>query len=296
MSLSGEVALPRWKADVFLLVAAAVWGSGFVAQRLAAAGLGAFVFNGLRFLLAGVLLTVLLRFRISMSRKELVWVIVSGTLLFGASGLQQLGLRTTTAANAGFITGLYVVLVPPLVMLIWRQRLEWTVWAALPLAAAGIFLLGVQDDMRFAPGDLFEMASAVVWALHVIWVGRTAARMDPLRFACGQFFVCGALSLATGGLFQGQTFANLPGLWMPVLYSAVFPIATGFTLQAVAQRSSPTTDAAIILSGEAVFAALFGALLLGERLGPRQIVGCVVIFAAILVAQWQPGKKRENAV
>lgn len=290
---SADLKFPRWKADLFLLITAAVWGSGFVAQRLAAAGLGAFVFNGLRFLIAGMLLTVLLRFNLRMNRKELRWVLVSGVLLFGASGLQQLGLRTTTAANAGFITGTYVVLVPLLVVIIWRQRLEWTVWAALPLAAAGIFLLGAQKDMRFVSGDLFELASAVVWALHIIWVGRTAARMDPLHFACGQFYVCGMLSLAVGAAFQRQTLTNIPGLIGPVLYSAVFPIATGFSLQAVAQRSAPTADAAIILSCEAVFAAILGALFLGEMLGPRQLIGCVLIFAAILIAQRQPSQKKE---
>ncbi len=281
--------LRRLRSDALLLFVSAAWGSGFIAQRIAAGRMGNFSFNGARFLLAALLLLFLVRFKIKIPRSDLGWTVLAGAILFAASTLQQVGIRTTTAGNAGFITGLYVVIIPILLAIFGRQRLRATVWTAALLAAAGTMLLSTAGQFKPASGDWIELAGAVLWAVHVIIVGKMARRMDSLQFTIGQFAVCGLLNAVFGLLLE---FPPLPGdavEWLAVLYSALVPIGLGFTLQVVAQRHAPPADAAIIFSMEAVFAALFGYWLLAETLLPLQILGCAVIILAILIAQLRAG-------
>jgi drug/metabolite transporter (DMT)-like permease len=278
----------RLKADLTLLLVAAIWGSAFAAQRVAAGHIGACLFNGSRFLLAGGLLLPLVRFRLKMGRRQRLWAGLAGGLLCGASVLQQAGLQWTTAGNAGFITGLYVVFVPLILLLVWRQRLRWTVWAAALLAVAGMFLLSAGGRLRLAPGDGLELAGAGLWAAHVIVVGRAMQEMEALPFAIGQYWVAGTLNLLIGLGLEWQTLPGMAAVWWAVVYVGIFSVAVGYTLQARAQKHAPPTDAALILSLEAVFAALFGYLLLGETLRPEQLLGCGLILAAILLAQFKP--------
>jgi drug/metabolite transporter (DMT)-like permease len=275
----------RLKSDAILLLVSAVWGSGFIAQRIAAETMGNFTFNGTRFILATFLLSVLIRFRIDISRANIGWTILAGSVLFCASTLQQVGIKTTTAGNAGFITSLYVVIIPILLVIFTRQRIRWTTWSAALLAVIGALLLSTGGRFRPAQGDWIELAGALMWAVHVIVVGKMARRMDNLQFAIGQFAVCGLLNIFIALAVEIPTFSSETAAWLAVLYSAVFPIGLGFTLQVIAQRHAPTTDAAIIFSMEAVFAAIFGYFLLDEKLVPLQIAGCVLIILAILLAQ-----------
>ncbi len=276
----------RLRADLALLLAAMVWGTGFTVQRIAAAHTGVFIFNGLRFLLGALVLLVFLRFRIHVHRKDLVWVLAAGGLLFSGSALQQAGLRTTTAANAGFITGLYTLLVPIILWVGWRKRVHGRVWIAAGIAVVGNSLLSLGGAFRPAPGDLLELAGALMWALHIIVITRQASRMHPVTFSFGQLLVAGTLNLLVGLIFERSTFAGLPAIAWVILYSGLIPVGIGYTLQVVGQKHAPPSDAALILSLEAVFGALSGFLLLGEGLTPLQLGGCALIFGAILLSQY----------
>ncbi len=287
----------RLKSDLILLFVAAVWGSGFVAQRFGAAQMDAFTFNGGRFLLAALIIFIASKLRTGEppappKKNQLAWMVLAGGLLFTAAGLQQAGLETTTVGNAGFITGLYVVLVPLILFVVLRERVTWAQWLAVLIAVAGVGLLSLTDEFRLVSGDVLELAGAVVWALHVILVGRLASQgADVMRFSAVQFATCGVLNLGLALALNPDVFQVLARSWLPVVYSAVFPGAIGFTLQITGQKHAPAVDAAIILSTEAVFGALFAYLFLSEVLGPRQILGCVLIMAAILLAQVRPQEK-----
>jgi drug/metabolite transporter (DMT)-like permease len=281
----------RLWADFILLIVAVIWGVGLVVQRVAAARMDPFFYNGIRFILGALMLLPLVGRRSwALERLELWGGALVGVLLFGGAGLQQVGLQFTTAGKAGFITGLYVVLVPLFLALVWRQWPRWPVWAASLLAGAGLFLLSAVERLALSPGDGWELAGAVLWALHVIFIGRLAPRVDVLRLALVQYFVCGLLSLALGfglALGRGQS-ASLQGLgaaWWTVLYTSVLSIGLGYTLQAVGQQQAPATDAALIISLEAVFASVFGWLLLGETLTAQQVLGCGLMLAGMLLAQ-----------
>jgi drug/metabolite transporter (DMT)-like permease len=278
----------RLKSDLILLLTATVWGTSFVVQRLASAGLGVFVFNGLRFMLGGLLLLPLIRFHPLPERGARLWSLVAGALLFGASALQQAGIRTTTAANAGFITGLYVILVPFFLVIFWKHRLSAMVWVSALLAVLGIFLLSTGGSLRFAPGDFLVLMGAFIWALHVIVVGWMAKGAQPLTFAVAQFLVCGILNLLVGAFTDVATLPNLTSSWWMIVYTGVFSVAIGYTGQVIGQKHAPPTDAALILSMEAVFAAVFGFLFLREGLSFWQVTGCGLILVAILLIQVQP--------
>lgn len=276
----------RIKSDAILLFVSFVWGSGFIAQSIAAQSMGHFTFNGVRFWIGTFFLAAILGIRIRLERKHWRGIFAAGVLLFTASTFQQIGLKTTTAANAGFLTGLYVVIIPLFLWLFWREVIHWTTWAAAILAVIGTLFLSTGGAFKPAPGDWFELAGAFVWAGHVIVVGRMARRMDNLQFAMGQFAITAFLNTIGAVLFDSSIIPK-PEAWWAVLYSAVFPVGLGFTLQVVGQRNAPTTDAAILFSMEAVFAAVLGYFLLGEQLFPLQIFGCLLIFSAMLLAQFR---------
>jgi drug/metabolite transporter (DMT)-like permease len=292
----------RWKSDLILLFVAAVWGTGFVAQRLATALLSTFYYNAGRFLVAALAVYALTRLvptkaetdaQRDASRpatRRLPWMALAGVLLFAAAGLQQAGLVTTSIGNASFITGLYVVLVPLFLWGMWKQRIGWLSWAAVGVAVAGVMLLSLQGELRLAPGDLLELAGAVMWAMHIILVGRLAGQgTDVLALSLVQFITCGLLNLAFALVLEPQGLASLAGAWPVVLYSGLVPIGLGFTLQITGQKHAPPVDAAIILSMEAVFATLFGFVFLQEGLTPRQLLGCGLILAAMLLSQIKVG-------
>ncbi len=277
----------RLRADLCLLAVAAIWGTAFVALRVAVDHLGPFLNNGLRFILAAlVLLPFAARRRPRLSGWQWRWALVAGLVLFAASGIQQAGLRFTTAGKAGFVTGLYVVLVPPLLAIGWRQRVSRTLWLASLLAAGGLLLLSGADLRGLNGGDALVLVSALFWALHVVVIGHAAPRTDVLSLATVQYAVCGVLSLAVGLAAEGQTLGGLAQAWWTVLYTGVVSVAVGYTLQVVGQRYAPPADAAVLMSTEAVFAALFGWLFLGELLSPGQAAGCGLMFAAMVLAQF----------
>ena len=285
---SPDPAKVRLKADLTLLLVAIIWGSAFAAQRVAALNMGVYLFNGLRFLLGAlVLLPLALRSRKSSvaTRRLLPGMLLAGLLLFGGTTLQQLGLRYTTAANAGFITGLYVVLVPLLLAFVWRQPPRQIVWLAAALSAVGLFLLSTSGSFSLALGDALELAGAFLWAFHVLTIGWLVQRADVLHLSVVQYAVCGLLSLGMALALESGSLAQVSGVWWTVIYTGVLSIGLGYTLQGVGQRVAPPADAAILLSLEAVFAALAGWLFLDERLSAVQLLGCALMLVGMLLAQ-----------
>ena len=287
------------KADGLLLLTAMIWGFAFVAQRVGMDYVGPFTFNGLRFALGClVLLPFMARsngpaavaeaIRPPLSRGQLiVGASLTGVALFAGASLQQVGLVYTTAGNAGFITGLYVVIVP-LLGLFWGQRPGAGTWIGAILAAAGLYLLSITASFTIAFGDLLELIGAFFWAGHVLIIGWLSPRTSPVRLAFFQYAACSVLSMVTALVFEEITLAGIGGAALPVLYGGALSVGVAYTLQVVAQQSAHPAHAAILLSLEAVFAALGGWVLLGERLSVRGFTGCALMLAGMLLSQlWE---------
>ncbi len=287
----------RLKSDLILLIAAIVWGGGFVAQRSASAHLGFFAFNGVRFLLGGLVMLPFIIKRLRNKPGQLLWILPAGAILFAGSSLQQAGITTTSAGTAGFITGVYVVLVPLLLSLFWKHKTKPVIWFAAIAALGGTYLLSTGGaDLTPSKGNLIVLIGALVWAFHVIVVGFAVRKVDVFVFSVGQFLFCGMLHMVSSIFVSPPTWSAIQVSWLSILYAGLGSVVIGFTLQAIGQRKAPASDAALILSLESVFAAVFGALILAETMNFIQIVGCVIILTAIVVAQlpaFQP-KSIEN--
>lgn len=274
--------------DLLLLATAAIWGFAFVAQRVGMDHIGPFLFNGIRFSL-GALVLLPLAFRWApLAREQRGTVlragIVAGVVLFAAAGLQQIGLVYTTAGNAGFITGLYVVMVP-LLGIVRKQSVGPLRWVAVVLAIAGLYLLSVQKGFSVNPGDLFVMGSAFFFALHVQVIDHVSRRHSALWFSLTQYIVVALISLVAGVLFEPFSFASIGNAAVPILYGGIGSISIAYTLQVVAQRRAAPSHAAILLSLEGTFAAIGGWLMLSEILTPRAIVGCALLLFGMILSQ-----------
>ncbi len=249
---------------------------------------GPFTYNAARFGLGFLCLLPLLALRrpgsAASSMSPLPAGLLAGAFLFCGASLQQLGLVSTTAGKAGFITGLYVVLVP-ILGLFWGQRAGWGVWTGALLCVAGLFFLSVTRSLAIQRGDLLVLIGAFFWAGHVQVLGWLSPRTDPVRLACVQFAVCAVLSAAVAFASEVLSAQGIILTAGPILYGGLLSVSVAFTLQVVAQRRSHPAHAAIILSMESVFAALGGGVLLGERLGARGALGCALIFAGMIAAQ-----------
>ncbi|MCE9646805.1 MAG: DMT family transporter [Chloroflexi bacterium] len=281
----------RLKADLTLLLVAVIWGSAFVAQRVAGQMGSVYFFNGARYLLAG-LLVLLFTARGTlpnlkrMPRAQYQWMFAAGFLLFLGSALQQAGLVYTTAGNAGFITSLYVVLVPIALYFLWGEKPHWMSIAAVGLAGAGAFLLSTGGRFEVRPGDALEIVGALFWTFHVIILGKHASKFEAISFSIGQLFVCSILNIGLGVAFESSLTFSWP-LFAAIAYTAFFSLGLCYTLQIWAQRHTPPADAALILSLESVFAVLSGWLILNEKLAAIQILGCVLIFVAVVLSQFK---------
>ncbi|WPC04013.1 DMT family transporter [Pseudomonas benzenivorans] len=286
------------RADLLMLLTAMIWGSAFVAQRLGMDAVGPFLYSGLRFALAALVLLPLLPVlqRLSRSaplppvnRQLLLGGGLMGLALALGINLQQVGLLFTSVTNSGFITGLYVIIVPLLGLLI-GHKTGLGIWLGACLAVVGMFLLSVGEGFQVASGDWLQLAGACVWGVHVLLVGFFAGRHDPLRLAVVQFVTCALISLLLAVLFEEIHLDGIIAAGPAILYGGLFGVAIGFTLQVVAQKHAIASHAAIILSLEAVFAAIAGALMLGESLELRGYFGCALMFGGMLLAQLWPRK------
>ncbi|MCM8593876.1 DMT family transporter [Accumulibacter sp.] len=290
--------MSRLQANLLLLVVALIWGSAFVAQADGMRGVGPLSFTGIRFLIGAALVCPLAWREAKKLRECALWsgpadalaVTGLGLLLMLGATLQQIGITGTTVTNAGFLTALYVPLVPLLAWLLLGTRPQHVLWPASFGCLLGTWLLSGADGFRPGAGDAWVIASSVFWALHVLFVGRVAGRMAaPFLLAFGQFLVCGLSSLIWAWL--GGEAISVDGVrhaWPPILYCGAISVAVGFTAQVIGQRFAQPSDAAIILSAETVFAAIFGSLLMDDRLTAAGLAGCALILASIVAVQLAP--------
>jgi drug/metabolite transporter (DMT)-like permease len=287
------------KSQALLLLTAAIWGFAFVAQRAGMEHVGPFTFNAIRFALGSLALIpfLLLRKRSRRSaghdvnadnfRVLLKGGCLAGGILFAGASLQQVGIVYTTAGKAGFITGLYVIIVPLLGFLIGRRPGGIT-WLGAALAVAGLYLLSITAGFTIGQGDLLVLVSAVAWAAHVMVIGWLSPQVDALSLACLQYAVCSLLSWVGALAAEEIVFEAVGHALIPILYAGLLSTGVAYTLQVVAQRRVPTANAAIIMSLEAVFAGIGGWLLLSEILSPRGLTGCILMLAGMIVAQLDP--------
>lgn len=280
------------KADFLLLVTATIWGFAFVAQRVGMDYVGPFTFNAVRFALGSLSLIPLIILLGNKSPQPgeikkmsvLKGGMMAGAALFAGASLQQAGLVYTTAGNAGFITGLYVVIVP-ILGLFWRQRPHVGTWVGAILAAFGLYFLSVTDAFTISFGDLLVLIGAFFWAGHVLLIGWLAPQTDSLKLASMQFAVCSLLSLLTAVAIETITLDGILQAAVPILYGGLGSVGIAYTLQVIAQRDAHPAHSAIILSLEGVFAALGGWLLLNEMLSLRGFFGCALMLAGMIFSE-----------
>lgn len=287
----------RIQANLLLTVVALIWGSAFVAQNQAMAHIGPLLFTGVRFLVGSLVvlpLAVLEWRRLGregrpLTRLDGAHIVGLGGLMMLGAVMQQIGIQFTSVTNAGFLTAVYVPLVPVLAWLLLRHVAHWSVWPAAGGCLVGAFLLSGAHELRIGLGDLWVLGSAVPWAVHVLMVGRWADRMGaPFLVASGQFAVCGLLSLAAAPFMEPLRWDGVLAAAGPIVYTGVLSVGVAFTAQVVAQRYAHAADAAVILSSETLFAAAFGYVLLGERLDATGLLGCGLMLACILLVQLMP--------
>ena len=283
----------RLKADLLLFMVAIIWGTAFVAQGVAGQYGVAYLFNGISFMLAGVILIPFIPKGTKISKDQWKWMVSAGVVLFVATAMQQVGLLYTKVANASFLTSLYAVFTPFLLWIGFRERPHWVDMIAVSMAGVGAFMLSTSGKFQTQPGDSIELIGSIFWALHFVLLGKFAAKFDSVSFASGHFFISGLLNFIIGLFVEKISILGAPPLMGAILYRATLSIGIGYTLQVWGQKHTPPTDAALILGLEAVFAVAAAWLWLDQSLAPIQVVGCIVIFIAVLISQlkeWTSGK------
>ena len=297
------------KADILLFITAAIWGFAFVAQRVGMDHVGPLTFNGIRFALGALaLIPLIIRMEKDRSsgyqsvdrRKLTLGGGLLGIALFCGATLQQIGLaepqlaalgfEASTAGKAGFITGLYVVFVP-IFGLMFAQKTGWGTWLGAGLAVIGMYLLSVSSDLTISFGDLLILLGALFWAGHVLLIGKLSPGMDgvdAIKLSIVQFLICSLLSLIGAVATEEISLAGLQGAALPIAYGGLLSVGVAYTLQVVAQRDARPAPAAIILSLEAVFAAIGGWILLDEILTIRALIGCGLMLTGMLLSQLKP--------
>lgn len=302
--------MKRKSTNNFLLALTAfIWGSAFVAQSVGMDYLGPFTFNSIRCLMGGiVLIPVLLLFKRNGrkksqeqvaevagagigSRKDLiVGGICCGLALAAGSSLQQIGLVYTTAGKAGFITALYIVIVPVMGILL-GKRVGLKVWIGVVLAATGMYFLCITEGFSIAKGDFFVLLCAAAFSVHILVIDSFAPKVDGAALSCIQFFVCGILCAVPMLVSEQPQISQIMEAWVPLAYAGVLSCGVAYTLQVVAQKNTDPAVASLILSLESVFSVLAGWVILGERLSGRELFGCALVFTAVILAQF-PEKAR----
>ena len=281
------------RANLLLLLAAFIWGVAFVAQKSGLDHLPPFAFNGFRFLLGGAVLLPLALARRGGSGGNTprgggkrLWLggLLCGTFLFVAASAQQAGLLWTTAGKAGFITALYVVIVPLLSPLLGKP-VRAVLWLCIALAVAGLYLLCLDRSLSVNRGDLLELLCALAFALHILVVDRVAPGVDGIQLSCLQFWVCGLLSIPVVAVFERPAAADVAAAWLPLLYTGVLSCGVAYTLQVVAQKNTSPTVASLIMCLESLFALLAGFFILSESVGAREWTGAALLLLALVLAQ-----------
>ena len=280
------------KSTFLLFLTAIIWGFAFVAQRVGAEFVGAFTFNGIRFLLGSLsLVPVILifereKFEKTKFIKTLLPSLLAGTILFIASTLQQLGVEWTgSAGKAGFLTGLYIVLVPIIRLFGGKKTSILTFFGAM-FALVGLFFLCMTgDELTFGKGDVVLIIGAFFWAAHILVVDKYVNNISPLKFSMMQFFVCGLLSIIFALCTETIEFSAIKSAGIPILYGGLMSVGVAYTCQILGQKDADPTFASIVFSTESVFSAIGGAIILNEIMSGRGYLGCVLIFIGIVLSQ-----------
>lgn len=292
--------IKQFKGTLLLLLTAIIWGLAFVAQEVGAEYLGTFSFNGIRFLLGAVsLVPVILLFeREHMDGTKLKKLLaasgIAGTVLFLASSLQQYGVQLgTPAGKAGFITGLYTVIVPLLSFLLFRKKTNGFVWLGAVLAVGGLLLLNLDEHftLSIGAGEICLLCGSVMWAVHILVIDKFVNDVSPLKFSQVQFIVCGLESLFCALLWEDITWTSVQMAAVPLLYGGLMSVGVAYTCQALGQKDSDPTVAAIIFSMESVFSVIGGVLILHAHMVWQAYVGCGLILAGIILAQQKAGNR-----
>ena len=289
------------RGSLLLLLGAVIWGAAFVAQRVGMDHMGPFTFNGVRMLLAWlVMIPVTLLFerknkkspdyKAPDPKEQRLSGVICGALLFIASSLQQMGLVSTSAGKAGFITALYVVLVPVAAWFLFRKNPGKVIWLGVLIAVGALWLLCMPADGGFVlqSGDLLVLGCAVCFTFQILCVDHYAARVSGVKLARDEFLVTGGLSMLIAVATEPISWEGVREALIPILYAGIMSGAVGYTLQVLGQRDTDPTVASLLMCMEAVFAVLTGVLLIGEKMTVRETVGCVLMFCAVILAQLSP--------
>lgn len=288
------------RSSAMLTLTALIWGVAFVAQSEGMNYVGGFTFNACRFIVGGVVLIPCIFFlrrvngdqRAQLTRAEqaqrrktgIIGGICCGVFICLGSTLQQFGIAQTTVGKAGFITSLYIIIVPILGLFL-RKKVGLNIWASVGIAAAGMYLLCITEGFAISRGDFLVFLCAIGFSLHILVIDYFSPKADGVVISCIQFFTAGIISCVFMFLFERPTGDAVTAAWAPVLYAGVMSCGVGYTLQVVAQKDVEPTIASLIMSLESVFSLLAGWVLLGQKMSPKELSGCVLVFGAIVLAQ-----------
>ena len=279
-------------SNLLLALTAFIWGVAFVAQSVGMEYVGPFTFNACRFLIGGiVLIPCILLFGKKNKRKEpknqktaVVGGICCGSILFAASSFQQFGVASTTVGKAGFITALYIVIVPLLGIFL-RKRIPWSVWVSVVLAIIGMYLLCMTEGLKVGKGDIYVFVCAICFSFHILVIDYFSPKTDGVLMSCIQFFTAGIISAIMMLIFENPELSAIFAAWAPILYAGIMSCGVAYTLQVVAQKNTDPVLASLILSLESAFSLLAGWVILGQKLSPKELGGCGLVFCAIILAQ-----------
>jgi len=281
------------KSIILLALAAIIWGVSFVAQSDGMNYVDVFTFNSLRFIIGGFVMLPFTRFltknETNMQKNnsgslDLLSGICCGVILFIGCSLQLTGIKYTTAGKAGFITALYIILVP-IFGLFLKKRVGMRVWLGVAFAVGGLYLLCITEAFMLGMGDIYLLGGAVAFSVHILLIDYFASKVNAVTLACYQFIVAGVISFIFMLVWEKPLFANILAAWLPILYAALLSSGVAFVFQIIGQRNMNPSAASLILSFEAVVSVIAGFLLLGEKLSVREIAGCMLMFVAIILAQ-----------
>ena len=299
------------KNTFLLLLTAFIWGVAFVAQSVGMDYVGPLTFNAVRFIIGAIFLIPCIAFLDKLKEKEnqaagkntpaapqnkkvlITGGICCGIAIAAASTLQQYGIAYTTVGKAGFITALYIVIVPILGIFL-KKKPRLIIWFSVLLALVGLYFLCMTDSLSFSKGDTLVLLCAFVFSLHIMIIDHFSPMVDGVRMSCIQFAVAGILCGIPALIFEHPTFSSLIAAWAPVLYAGILSCGVAYTLQIVAQKNYDPTVASLLLSLESVFSVLAGWVILHQSLSPREIFGCVLVFIAIILVQLPTPKTKTN--
>ena len=285
--------LKNWKSPLLLLLTATIWGVAFVAQSVGMDYVEPFTFNGLRNLLGAL---VLLPVIYGMSGKKAaavekkdtktLWLggVLCGLCLCVASSLQQIGIQYTTAGKAGFLTAMYIIMVPVFGLFL-KKKCSPFVGISIVLATVGLYLLSIKEGFNIGKGDIYVILCAVVFSIHILVIDYFAPKCNGVKLSCIQFLVCGVLCSVIALIVETPTLSGILAAWLPLASAGVMSCGVAYTLQIIGQKGMNPTVASLILSLESVISVLAGWLLLHQTLSAREIIGCMIMFAAIILAQ-----------